>query len=82
MPLNSDNESARCVFDGLDDTVGRKRNRTEIAPRILHGLMMIAVDLDLGSPRNPGNEAVLGDLDDMARGRLAILLIMSLVMPD
>ncbi len=40
---------------------------------------MIAVNFNLRSARKPGNEATLGDMNHMARGRLAIVLIVSLV---
>lgn len=79
MPLDSDNEPACRVFYGLDDPIGGERNRAEIAPWILNGLMMIAVNFNLRSARKPGNEATLGDMNHMARGRLAIVLIVSLV---
>src|SRR5437867_11607048 len=40
---------------------------------------MIAVDLDLGPPGKPRDKAVFGNVDHVARGRFAIILIMSLV---
>ncbi len=47
MPLDSDNEPACHVFDGLNDTIGSFRRNAQVAARTLNTLVMKAVDLHI-----------------------------------
>jgi hypothetical protein len=46
MPLDSDNEPARNVFDGLNHAIGSFRHDTQVAARTFNTLVMKAVDLN------------------------------------
>ena len=73
MPLHTEHETPCCIFDRLDDAIGRKSHRPKIAARIFDRLMVITVDLNIGPSSEPRDETAFRNPDRMARRRLTIV---------
>src|SRR5437868_10530718 len=55
MPLNTDDEPARRVLYSFHNTVGRISNGTQVPADVLYRLVMIAVNLDVRTARQPAD---------------------------